>query len=128
MSTGCLLTGRLSSAAIRRKRRDNGSIFAVARIRDSDRGVAREWVAFANDLLIIEQLEEMRVGEPIACSGPFYVAVDGDALAYRLTIEALVDTKRRRKPKGLIAKESRVESDELNIAPVAEEPNDAIPF
>jgi hypothetical protein len=114
--------------AVRRKRRDTGAIFAVARIRDTDRGMSREWVAFANDLLIIERLEELCVGEPIACSGPFYVAVDGDALAYRLTIEALVDTKRRRKPKGQIAKESRVESDELNIAPVAEEPNDAIPF
>ena len=47
------------------------------------------------------------------------MAVDGDALAYRLTVEALIDTKRRRKPKGMIAKESRVESDDLDLAPVA---------
>ncbi len=130
MSSALLLTGKLANAAVRRKRRSDGAIYAVARIRDSDRGMPRDWTAYANDLATIERLEELRVGEPVACSGPFCVAVDGDALAYRVTIETLIDTKRRRKPKGLIAKESRVESDELDLAPtsIEEALNDDVPF
>ncbi len=119
MSSALLLTGKLASAAVRRKRRSDGAVYVVARIRDSDRGMPRDWAVFANDPAMMERLEELRVGEPVACSGPFYVASDGDAIAYRLTVETLIDTKRRRKPKGLIAKESRVESDEADLAPTS---------
>jgi hypothetical protein len=48
-------------------------------------------------------------------------------LVYRLTVEALVDVKRRKKPKGQISKESRIESTEFDLAP-KHEFNDPIPF
>ncbi len=131
MSSRLLLSGVLTNAAVRRKRKSDGAIFAVATIRDRDRLENRVWRVFANDHDVIEQLEGLRVGEPIAASGPFYVAVDGGQPVYRMTIEALIDVKRRRKPKGQIAKESRVESDELDLAPRQHEGetlNDAVPF
>jgi hypothetical protein len=131
VTSALLLTGRLASPAVRRKRRDTGVLFAVARIRDMDRGMPRDWTVFANELCTIERLEEMRVGEPVACSGPFYVAIDGDALSYRITAEVVLDVKRRRKPKGLIGREQRVESDECDLAPVSsveEGLNDSVPF
>jgi hypothetical protein len=128
MSSRLLLTGVLAGAAVRRKRRDDGAIFAVAKIRDTDRHSTRTWTAFANDPELIELLEGLRVGEPIAISGPFSVNIAGSerepTIEHRITIDALLDTKRRRKPKGAIAKEQRIESDELDLAPL----NDALPF
>jgi hypothetical protein len=126
MSARILLSGTLATAAVRRKRRVDNHLYAVCDMRDTDRGETRRWRVYANDLDLIER-EELRVGEPIACSGPFYVGIEGDALIYRRTVESLIDTKRRRKPKGRIAKESRVESDELGLAPVDPEFNDPLP-
>jgi hypothetical protein len=91
MSTRLLLSGLLKTAVVRRKRMADGALYAVATVSDSDRGMRREWRVFANDPAVIEQLEEMAHGEPIACSGPFYAAIDGGDLVYRMTIEALVD-------------------------------------
>ena len=122
MTSRVLLSAILASPAVRRKRRADGVVFATARVRDSDRGMARTWTVFANDLTVIELLEDMRVGEPIAIAGPFTVAGD----QYRISAESVVDAKRRKKPKGLIAKESRTESAELDLAP--REFNDDIPF
>jgi hypothetical protein len=131
MSARLLLAGVLASAAVRRKGRDNGAIFAVAGVRDTDRGAERDWRVFVNDPALIERIEEMRAGEPIAISGPFYFSVEGGEPVYRITAEALLDTKRRRKPKGLIGREQRVESDEMGLAPastVEEALNDDVPF
>jgi hypothetical protein len=125
MSARVLLSGVLASAASRRKRRSDGVIFAVAKVIDSDRGMSRTWTVFVNDPVIIEQIEEMRVGEPIAIAGPFSVAGERE-IEFRITAEALVDTKRRKKPRELIAKEQRTESTELDLAP--HELNDEIPF
>jgi hypothetical protein len=121
MSSRLLLSGVLTDAAVRRKRKSDGAVFAVATIRDRDRLENRMWRVFANNDEVIERLEDMRVGEPIAASGPFYVAIDGGQLVYRMTIEALVDVKRGKKPRGLIAKESRVESAEVDLAPLNDE-------
>ena len=41
MSSALLLTGKLAIAAVRRRRRSDGAIYAVARIHDSDRGMPR---------------------------------------------------------------------------------------
>ena len=98
----------MASAATRRKRRADGAVFAIAKVRDSDRSLSRIWTVFANDPTVIETLEEMRVGEPIAIAGPFTVAGERD-LEYRISAESLIGTKRRKKPKGLIAKEQRIE-------------------
>jgi hypothetical protein len=125
MTSRVLLSAVLTSAAIRRKRRADGAIFAIAKVRDTDRGLSRTWTVFANDLTVIETLEEMRVGEPITIAGPFSVAAERE-IEFRITAEALVDTKRRKKPKGQISKESRIESSELDLAP--HELNDDIPF
>lgn len=131
MSTRLLLSGLLKTAVVRRKRMADGALYAVATVSDTDRGTRREWRVFANDPAVIEQLEQMRTGEPIACSGPFHVAVDHDHLVYRMTIEALVDVKRRKKPKGQIARELRIESAELDLAPrppIEDGFNNSIPF
>ena len=89
----------------------------------------RDWTAFANDPAVIEHLEEMRVGEPIAIAGPFSIVIAGaerePMIEFRITIETLVDTKRRKKPKGQIRKEERVVSDEADQAPRASEADDA---
>jgi hypothetical protein len=126
MTSRVLLSAILATAAVRRKRRADGAVFAIAKIRDTDRGLSRTWTLYVNDPTLIEQIEEMRIGEPIAVAGPFTVAGERE-IEFRITAEALVDTKRRKKPKGLIAKESRTESDELDLAPY-DGPNDAIPF
>jgi hypothetical protein len=125
MTSRLLLAGILTSAAIRRKRRADGAIFAIAKVRDTDRGMARTWTLFVNDPVIIEQIEEIRIGEPICVAGPFTVAGERE-IEFRITAEALVDTKRRKKPRGQITKESRIESDELDLAP--HELDDGIPF
>jgi hypothetical protein len=125
MTSRILLSAVLASVAARRKRRSDGAVFAVCKVRDSDRGSPRFWTVFANDLTVIEMLEGIRVGEPIAIAGPFSVVGERD-LEYRISAESVIDTKRRKKPKGLIAKESRIESDELDLAP--HELDDEIPF
>jgi hypothetical protein len=73
MTSRLLLSGTLAAAALRRHRKADGAIFAVCKVRDTDRGSLRFWTVFANDLTVIEHLEEMRVGEPIAIAGPFTV-------------------------------------------------------
>jgi hypothetical protein len=127
MSARVLLSGVLASAAVRRKRRADGAVFAIAKIRDTDRGLSRTWTLFVNDPALVEQIEEMRAGEPIAVAGPFYVAGERD-LEYRISAESLIDTKRRKKPKGQIAKESRIESSELDLAPQNGGLNDDLPW
>ena len=106
--TRVLLSAILASPAVRRKRRADGAVFAIAKVRDSDRGMARTWTVFANDLTVIELLEDMRVGEPVAIAGPFTVARERD-FEYRISAESVIDVKRRKKPKGQIAKEQRIE-------------------
>ena len=121
MTSRLLLAATLASPVVRRKRKADGVIFAVARLRDTDRGNPRHWTAFANDPAVIERLEELRVSEPIALAGPFAIAIAGPerepAIEYRITVDALLDTKRRRKPKGQIRKEERAQSDEVDHAP-----------
>ncbi len=75
MSTHILLSGILAGAAVRRKRRDTGALFAVATVRDADRGQPRVWRAFFNQSELIELVEEIRTGEPIAVTGPFSIVV-----------------------------------------------------
>lgn len=129
MTSRIMFSGTLASAAVRRKRKVDGAVFAVVKLRDSDRGEPRTWTAFANDPAVIEHLEEMRVGEPIAIAGPFSIVIAGSEreprIEYRITAEAVVDTKRRRKPKGQIRKEERTESDEVDQAPRASEADDS---
>jgi hypothetical protein len=126
LTSRVLLSAVLTSAAIRRKRRADGAIFAIAKVRDTDRGMARAWTVFANDLTVIEMLEGIRVGEPIAVAGPFTVAGERE-IEFRITAESVIDVRRRKKRKGEIAKEERVESAELDLAP-HDGPNDEIPF
>ena len=60
MSGALLLSGILASPAVRRKRRADGAVFAVARIYDTDRGAPRHWTVFINQPSLIEQFEELR--------------------------------------------------------------------
>ncbi len=133
MTSRLLLTGVLASAAVRRKRNADGAIFPVAKVNGSDRGMTREWTVFANTPTVIEQLEELRVGEPIAVAGPFSIVLAGPerdpTIQHRISAEAVVDTKRRRKSQRQIGKEERIISDEQALsAPVEEGLNDPLPF
>ena len=50
-------------------------------------------------------------------------------IEFRITAETVLDVKRRKKPKGQIAKEQRLESDEFDFAPrssIEEGLNDAL--
>jgi hypothetical protein len=125
MSTRLLLSGTLATAAVRRHRKANGVIFGV-RIKDTDRGQVRFWTVYINDPDLIACFEEIRVGEPIAVSGPFYVTGERE-LEHRISAEALLDTKRRKKSKAAISRERRVESDELELASSGD-PDDPLPF
>ena len=136
MSTRLLLSGILAGAAVRRKRRDNGVLFAVAAVTDTDRGQPRVWRTFINDLEMIELVEEMRTGEPIAVTGPFSIIVAPGqrepSIEYRISVEAILDTKRKRKSKTAKRKEESTASDEAELAPRDDLRegglNDAIPF
>lgn len=127
MSARLLLSGTLTTAAVRRTRRVDDRLYAVFDMRDTDRGEARRWRVYANDLDLIERVEELRVGEPVCACGPFSISVENGQPVYRMTAEAMVDTKRRKKPKGLIAKEQRTAFDELDLAPIDPELNDPLP-
>ena len=66
MSAALLLNGKLATTAVRRKRRSDGAICVVARVRDHDRGMPRDWTVYANDpVMVVERLEETRVGKSI---------------------------------------------------------------
>ena len=131
MTSRLLLSVTLASAVVRRKRKADGVIFAVAGLRDTDSGAPRQWTPYANDPALIEQLEELRIGEPIAVTGPFAIAITGlerePTIEYRITGDALLDAKRRRKPKGQICKEESAELDEID-APKGTPFDDALPF
>ena len=109
---------------MRRTRRDDGRLFGIATIRDTDRGEPRTWVVFVNDLQLIERFEHLKDGEPVAISGPFSVGADEARLVYRVTAEALIGARKERK------KRSRSEPIDPDDAPKGEErPFDgALPF
>jgi len=137
MSSRILIVGEIGRPLVRRARRDDGRIFGVFSIRDSDRTENRIWSAFVNDPDLIEEIERLRAGEPIGVSGPFSFRIDdsGEApeIEHRVTVNAIVDTRpRKAKTKTAIAKEQRVKSGEADLAPSAEPGesilDDPIPF
>ena len=130
MSSRILVIGEISRPLVRRTRRDDGRVFGVLTIRDSDRLETRIWAAFVNDLELIEDIERLRVGEPIGVSGPFSFRIAGEGdeqhIEHRLTVQALVDTRpRKAKTKTAIGKEQRIKSDEGDLAPVAPDREEA---
>jgi hypothetical protein len=121
MSSRLLLTGTLAASATRRKRNSDRARFAVKKLMDTNRGERRLCTPFGNDPELIERLENMRVGEPLAVTGPFAITVhasrNGQEILYRITAEAILDAKRRKKAKGTTYAEERVASDEWDDAP-----------
>ncbi len=115
MTSRLLLTGVILDVAARRKRKSDGVIFAVAKVRDTDRNESRVWTVYFNDLDLIERVEELLSGEPIAIAGPFCVVIAGppgeQALEHRVTAETFIDTRRRRKSKTQKRIEERMASD-----------------
>ncbi len=115
MTSRLLLSGTLepdrsaqAQGRQRHPRRLEGQRYGPGRCSDLD--------ALCNDPDLIAQVEDLRIGEPVAVTGPFSVT-GGPEIEFRITAEAVVDTKRRKKPKGQIAKEQRTEWDELDLAP-----------
>lgn len=134
MSSRILVIGEIHRTLICRTRRDDGRVFGVFTIRDSDRMETRFWSAFVNDVDLIEEVERLRAGEPIGVSGPFSFRISGAAIEHRVTVNALIDTRpRKAKAKTAIRKEQATKSDEADIAPTAPEYgeavlDDALPF
>ncbi len=134
MTTRILLSGRLKSAIFRRRRKSDGALFGICRIDDRDRMEVRVWTVYVNDPDVIDQLEELRVGEPIAIVGPFsgFPSTNGQGIDWKISAEAVLDVKRKKKSKTAKGREERARSDEIEDAPkvLAEEPfhDDALPF
>jgi len=122
VSSRILVIGEIASALVRRTRRDSGAVFGVFEIRDTDRMEFRTWNAFVNDPALIEEIERLRVGEPIGVSGPFSIRFRAEAMppeiVHSVTVAAIVDTRpRKAKTKTLIRKEQAVKSDAAPVAP-----------
>jgi hypothetical protein len=134
MSTRILLSGTIYDPPVRRTRRSDGALFAVTKVRDTDKGDARLWTVYFNDPALIEIAEEMRSGEPIALTGPFSIEIIGPTgaprLAYKIAAESILDVRRKRKSKKQIKTEERQISDEADAAPkeAGGDPSDALPF
>jgi hypothetical protein len=119
MTSRTLIAATLETPVVRRNRKSDGGLFAVAKIIDRDRNETRRWTVFINDQELIEQVEALRIGEPLAITGPFYVvpAANGADTEYRITCQKLLDTRPPRKSKTAKAREARVKSDEWDDAP-----------
>jgi hypothetical protein len=133
MTSRLLLTAILLDVAARRKRNSDGALFAVMKVRDTDKNESRVWTVFINDLETIERAEDLRKGEPIAITGPFSVAIAGPpgepTLEHRITAESFVDTRRRRKSKTQKRIEERIASDDEGPQDgVGSALDDALPF
>ena len=100
MTSRLLLSGILAGPIVRRTRRKDGRPFAVATVRDTDRGEPRTWTVFVNDLAIIENFEAIKDGEPIAIAGPFSVTVIGARPVHRVTADAIVGARKVRKKRA----------------------------
>jgi hypothetical protein len=122
MSSRVLVTGEITRALVRRRRNSDSATFGVFRVRDSDRLADRIWICYANDLELIEAIELLRGGEPVALTGAFNFRIGGTAdepeIEHRLTVTAIVDTRpRKAKPKKIIRREMR-ELDDADAAPI----------
>jgi hypothetical protein len=124
MTARLLLSGFIAAPIVRRNRRDDGSPFGVATVRDTDRGEPRSWVVFVNDVGLIEKFESFKDGEPIAVAGPFTVTYDGSRLVHRITADAIVSARKQRKKRGSSAENLDVDP---NDAPKNDD-NDGRPF
>jgi hypothetical protein len=111
MSSRLLLSGTLAAPIARRVRRADGKAFAVTTVRDTDRGEPRSWTVFVNDPSVIEKIESMKDGEPIALCGAFSIAVNGSRLTYKISAEAVIGARKSRK------KKSATPDDDLDDAP-----------
>ncbi len=124
-----LISGELQGRLVRRKKRADGSIYGIATVRDRDRLEVRRWKVFFNDLDLIERVEKLRPGEPIALVGPYYAVAAGEAVQYVATAFEVIDLHWKRKTKKQIRIEEKTASDEHEEAPREDGgPNDEIGF
>ncbi len=130
-----LLSAIIVQPLVRRRRKADGAVFGVVKLRDRDKFDDREWTAFVNDEPLIEQIEALRTGEPVCVAGAFSAApLDGAAgVEWKIRVEGVFDLKRKPKGKRAIAREERITSDEADLAPKPHEDegrpfNDALPW
>lgn len=100
MSARLLLAGYLRAPISRRNRRDDGRVFGVATVADDAQGESRNWIVFVNDPELIERFERLKLGEPLAISGPFTVKLDGQRIVHRITAEVVVGARKERKKRA----------------------------
>ncbi len=128
MSSRLLLSAVLTAPIARRARRDDGRLFGVAAVTDDVQGEPRTWTVFVNSTELIEGFERLKIGEPVAITGPFTVKLEGARLVHRVSADAIVGARKQRK------KRHKTEAAAINPddAPVDENQkewlNDAVPF
>jgi hypothetical protein len=127
MSSRLLLSGVLTAPIVRRNRRDDGRLFGVAFVNDDVQGQPRAWTVFVNIGELIDAFERLKVGEPLAISGPFTVKIEGERTVYRITADAILGARKQRKKRNKT--EATIDPDD---APKEENQkewiSDAIPF
>ena len=103
----------------RRRNPATGAIYGKMTLRDRDRNETRFWTAFVEDVELIEKIEKLRVGDPIAVSGPFSAQMFRGEPQLKISVYGVLDGHERRKPKpkAQIRREEKVESNEIDQAP-----------
>jgi hypothetical protein len=128
MSSRLLLSAVLTAPIARRNRRDDGRLFGVAVVTDDVQGERRTWTVFVNSTELIESFERLKIGEPVAITGPFTIKLEGERLVHRITADAIVGARKQRKKRDK-TESAAIDPDD---APKEESPkewlNDAIPF
>jgi hypothetical protein len=100
MTARLLLSGHLTAPITRRNRRDDGRLFGIAAVTDEAQGEARAWTVFVNNLEVIERFERLKLGEPLAISGPFTVKLNGQRIVHRITAESIIGARKERKKRA----------------------------
>jgi hypothetical protein len=128
MSSRLLLSGVVTSPVVRRNRRDDGRLFGVASVTDDVQGEPRTWTVFVNSTELIEGFERLKIGEPVAITGPFTVKLEGAGLVHRITADAIVGARKPRKKRDKTEAAAIDPEDAPKDENQKEWLNDAIPF
>jgi hypothetical protein len=129
MTARLLLSGHLTAPITRRNRRVDGRVFGVATVADEAQGEPCAWTVFVNNLELIERFERLKLGEPIAISGPFTVKLSDQRIIHRITAEAIIGARKERKKRA----KGEAAAIDASDAPADEETkgfafDDALPF
>jgi hypothetical protein len=113
--TRAIVSGTLHKAAEERTSKA-GNPFATFTIRENVNGSSRWWRAVAFDDAVIEAIRSIQTGEPIALGGEIdcglWTPEDGrePRLNWKVTADAVLTAKPKRKPKAASGRETAASS------------------